>query len=90
MPWGSAQSSILVALYDIASKKLASLLNAAAKRGVTVTVIYDKARAEENQQSQIPYLRTCPGITCVASRCDATFHHKCAIIDDQLWTGSMN
>lgn len=85
-----AQTRIAVATFELTSKALCEALVAAHKRGVKVTVVFDGQRWKKNQHSKISTLQSAGAATLHSYERSALMHHKLAVIDDVVWTGSMN
>lgn len=86
----TAEKRIFVAMYQFSAKPLAQLLIAAHKRNVRVEIIVDQATTE------LP--NNCLGILkdagipvfIHAPKNKTLNHHKFAVVDGCVWTGSMN
>lgn len=86
-----AQKRILVATYQFSHRVLAQQLCAAKARGCIVEVVVDGSTlAMENNVVPMLQEATIPVFVYHAPRGNNLCHHKYAVIDDEVWSGSMN
>lgn len=94
-----AKQNINISIYSFTNKEIAKALKNAAKRGVSVNIIYDLESNENNEKSTIGYLSKYQNInTCLLSgvlsknkKHTGLMHQKMAIIDHLvLIIGSAN
>jgi phosphatidylserine/phosphatidylglycerophosphate/cardiolipin synthase-like enzyme len=84
----AAQKRICIAMYSFTAPWCWRLLHAACKRGVCVQVLLDAT------QTDVERLRSCVSCSTIDAHLYTSsagiMHHKLALIDDELWYGSMN
>jgi phosphatidylserine/phosphatidylglycerophosphate/cardiolipin synthase-like enzyme len=85
-----ARSRLWCACYRLTAKPVVTALCAAKKRSVDVQVILDGGMAHIPQHHQVVRQLKKAGIPVVWHRGSGIFHHKYAVIDDAVWTGSYN
>lgn len=82
-----SNDSITIAMYNFSYKKFAKALVKAQKRGVGITVVFDKRKIKEDD-SQYKYLEK-NGINCIIA--NKKMHLKVALFDDKIMLmGSTN
>ncbi len=87
----SAQHRIYAAIYSLTDKKIADALLQAHQRGVSVELVTEK-NTLSYKHSKISYLAN-KGLKIYLfnnKNENALMHHKFAIIDNTIWTGSFN
>lgn len=74
------------AFYDVSSERIADALIDAHRRGVSVKIVTEEQNAERDAVKKL----CSAGIAVVTDRNSGLMHHKFAVIDDIVWTGSFN
>lgn len=74
------------AFYDISSERIADALIDAHRRGIAVKIVTEERNAE---RAAVKKMRNA-GIAVITDQNRGLMHHKFAVIDNIVWTGSFN